>query len=257
MSKNFEVLLRADRGTDLFATQGFVETMPKEAIDTEIVETAAPQIRTHLHIDNAVHKEETRLIERVFLVHGQQSPAVVVFSGVESTKGTSGICARAGQNLAGQTSSRVCLIDGDPDGALHDYFGAARRTGMMESISDGSPIQSLAQKLGGSDLFLIFAGRGSTAGPTWNAERWFLRLQELRREFRYVLILAPPVAHSSDALLLGQGTDGLILVLESQITHRERARSIKESLAAANMKLLGAVLNNRTFPIPESIYRKL
>ena len=58
-------------------------------------------------------------------------------------------------------------------------------------------------------------------------------------------------------MLLGQIADGVILVLESMVTRRETARTIKENLAAANVKILGAILNNHTFSIPESLYRRL
>jgi Mrp family chromosome partitioning ATPase len=72
-----------------------------------------------------------------------------------------------------------------------------------------------------------------------------------------VLILAPPAAQYGDAALLGQETDGVILILESNQTRRETARIATQNLTAAKVQVLGAVLNNRTFPIPESIYRKL
>jgi len=58
-------------------------------------------------------------------------------------------------------------------------------------------------------------------------------------------------------MLLGQIADGVILILESMVTRRETARTAKENLAAANVKILGAVLNNHTFSIPETLYRRL
>jgi Mrp family chromosome partitioning ATPase len=58
-------------------------------------------------------------------------------------------------------------------------------------------------------------------------------------------------------LLLGQIADGVILILESMVTRREAARTAKEDLAAANVKILGAVLNNHTFSIPENLYKRL
>ncbi len=80
---------------------------------------------------------------------------------------------------------------------------------------------------------------------------------ELRSEFDYVLIDAPPVNLYADAIILGGLADGAILVLESDVTRREAARKAKETLEGAEVRLLGAILNKRTFPIPESIYRKL
>jgi Mrp family chromosome partitioning ATPase len=43
--------------------------------------------------------------------------------------------------------------------------------------------------------------------------------------------------------------------LEANSTRREAADKVAESLRAAQVTILGAVLNKRTFPIPESLYR--
>jgi protein-tyrosine kinase len=48
-----------------------------------------------------------------------------------------------------------------------------------------------------------------------------------------------------------------VLVLEANSTRRVAARKAKQALEAANVRVLGTVLNNRTFPIPEKIYRLL
>jgi Mrp family chromosome partitioning ATPase len=45
--------------------------------------------------------------------------------------------------------------------------------------------------------------------------------------------------------------------VQANSTRRETARKAKESLESAKVKLLGAVLNKRTFPIPEALYRKI
>jgi Mrp family chromosome partitioning ATPase len=67
----------------------------------------------------------------------------------------------------------------------------------------------------------------------------------------------PPMSSYSDAALLGQLTDGVILVIDSASTRREPARIAKENLEAAKIPVLGAVLNRRTYPIPEALYRRL
>jgi Mrp family chromosome partitioning ATPase len=72
-----------------------------------------------------------------------------------------------------------------------------------------------------------------------------------------VLIDAPPLTRYSDAIALGQLTDGFVLVLEANSTRREAALKVSENLRAAHIQVLGAVLNKRTFPIPESLYNKL
>ena len=51
--------------------------------------------------------------------------------------------------------------------------------------------------------------------------------------------------------------DGIILVVGSNLTRRESARIAKESFEAAGIPIIGAVLNKRTYPIPEALYRIL
>jgi Mrp family chromosome partitioning ATPase len=83
------------------------------------------------------------------------------------------------------------------------------------------------------------------------------RFAELRKEFDYVLVDAPPMSRYADAITLGQVTDGFVLVLEANATRREVALMAAENLRAAHIRILGAVLNKRTFPIPNALYKKL
>ncbi len=83
------------------------------------------------------------------------------------------------------------------------------------------------------------------------------RIKELRQEFDYVLVDAASLDLYTDGIVLAGASDGLILVLGANSSRREAARNVVEELKAANVPLLGAVLNKRAFPIPEFIYRKL
>jgi Mrp family chromosome partitioning ATPase len=83
------------------------------------------------------------------------------------------------------------------------------------------------------------------------------RITELRSEFDYLLIDAPPLNAYADGMILGRLADGVVLVLEANATRREAALRVTESLRTTRIPVLGAVLNNRTFPIPEALYRRL
>jgi Mrp family chromosome partitioning ATPase len=75
--------------------------------------------------------------------------------------------------------------------------------------------------------------------------------------FDYLLVNAPGIGVSRDAALVGEVVGAAILVVEANATRRQTARRAKESLEAAGVRLLGTVLRNRSFPIPESIYKRL
>jgi len=246
VSHSFEVMLRAQRETDLF---------DHAVVGSEIVETKPRRTRRQIHIDQSVHYAEMELIKRVFLFPGQHAPRVVAFCGIEEQGGTAGICARAGQNLAEETGVPVCLVDaGLP--SLQDYLGVENALTMTADIPQPASIQELAQKLDAENLFFVSLGQiFEGVGPAWKSDAWPSRLNELRRAFTYVLLAAPPVSSNPNTVLLGKGTDGVILVLESELTRRERARAIKQSFEEANVQLLGAVLNNHVHAIPDKLYK--
>ena len=56
---------------------------------------------------------------------------------------------------------------------------------------------------------------------------------------------------------IGRMADGMVLVIAADASKRDIAVNTKMLLDAANIPILGAVLNRRTFPIPDKIYRYL
>jgi Mrp family chromosome partitioning ATPase len=83
------------------------------------------------------------------------------------------------------------------------------------------------------------------------------RIAELRTEFNYVLMDVASFNVSNHAVVFGGLSDGVVLVLKANSTRRDVTREVMQQLEASKVRLLGAVLNQRTFPIPERIYNKL
>ena len=79
---------------------------------------------------------------------------------------------------------------------------------------------------------------------------------DLVREFDYLLIDSPALSVCNDAVVLGGASDGVVMGLKANSSRRESAKRALDELQAAKVRVLGAVLNQRTFPIPESIYHK-
>jgi polysaccharide biosynthesis transport protein len=203
--------------------------------------------------------EEVKLVQRIFLLSQPSTFRTVVFCGVEQEDGASLICAHVGTILAGQRNKSVCIVDADARTCgLHEYFGVSNEKGLTEALLHFDPIQNYVQKLAIANLWLmpcrpVSAGTLTSLAP----DRLRQRLVELRDEFEYVLIHAPAASMSDDAVQLGQLADGVVLVVRANATHRETARKAKENLQSGNVTLLGAVLNNRRFPIPEALYHRL
>jgi Mrp family chromosome partitioning ATPase len=71
------------------------------------------------------------------------------------------------------------------------------------------------------------------------------------------VVEGPVASNSSEAALMAQLADGIILVLEARSSRKATLRKIKEVLEATPCRILGTVLSERAFPMPERIYRRL
>jgi capsular exopolysaccharide synthesis family protein len=198
-----------------------------------------------------------KFVQRLFLLPGSEAPRVVVFCGVEAGDGSSWTCLRAGETLASQVKASVCLVDANlRTPFLHEYFRTDSLRGFTEAILEPGPIRGFARQVNGSNLWLVPCG-SKTADPhaLLASEQLRSRMAELKTEFDYVLVDGPPVNLYADTSLLGKLADGVVLVVQANSTRREAAKKAKESLESASVRVFGAVLNKRVFPIPEFLYR--
>lgn len=246
MSRNFELFVRANKEEELLAT-------------VEVSRMPANGSPPRPSLDALAQEELVKLVQRVFLSPNVEARGPVVFSGVDHGGGCSWVCGRASEALAAHASGLVCVVDANlrmP--SLHRYFAAENHRGLTDAVRQSGSIRDFAQRLPWDNLWLIPCGSlGSDPYALLNSERLRSRLAGLRAEFDHILIDAPPVGLYTDAIVLGRIVSGVIMVLDSNSTRREVARKAKESLEAANVKVLGAVLNRRTFPIPEAVYKRL
>jgi Mrp family chromosome partitioning ATPase len=221
----------------------------------------APETRARSRkLQDVIDDEITKLVQRLFIYPGAaQAPGAVTFAGVGKSAGCSWVCARTSEVLANQIAGTVCVVDANLRApSLHDHFRFENKVGFADAITGTKPMRDYARRASGSRLWLITAGAvGKEPNGALNPARLRARMTELRDEFDYVLLDTPGVLLYGDAVLLGQMTDGMILVVGSNETRRESARLAKDSIENAQVPLLGAVLNRRKFPIPEMIYRKL
>jgi protein-tyrosine kinase len=209
-------------------------------------------------LDTIAREEEIKLVQSVFPETNQDAPRMALFAGLENESGCAWICARTAEILAARAEGSVCVVDANfqsPD--LHRCFNLENGTGLAEATLEPGPIQNFVQRIAGSHLWLMPGGKAvAKVGFPASAESLRGRISQLRETFRYVVIRSGPFRLDTNSMLLSRWTDGVVLVLEANSTRRESARRMKDSLASANVPVLGVVLNNRRYPIPGTLYRR-
>lgn len=221
---------------------------------------SSPVVRERSGLEKRWADEEAlRIVQQIFQPQTLEPPRVVVFAGVDHGNGCSQICASVAESLAKHDSSRVCLVEANfRSPTLPAMFGTTNHHGLTNSLLEQGPINSFAKPIADHNLWLLSSGSLATDSPNLlTSEHLRSRMKELRDAFDFVIVDAPPLAPYSDAVVLGHLSDGLVLVIEADSTRREAASEATETLRSAKVPILAAVLNKRTFPIPERIYNRL
>jgi hypothetical protein len=220
-----------------------------ELIESRTQEAELPQVgvvrETNDWNPEDFAREQIRgMVQRVFFTGGSQPVRQVVFSAVGSDTDVANICDHVGQALALETRAHVAIV------------GREHRAGEIVPGRNGA-IKSWSTQAGVNLWRVPGFSRSECGGESGTGLYWLSRLADLRNEFEYAVIHGPAAGMSSEAALLGQLTDGIILVLEAHSTRRATARKIKETLEGAQSRILGTVLSERRFPVPERIYHRL
>jgi Mrp family chromosome partitioning ATPase len=200
-----------------------------------------------------------RLVQQIFFQQTQGQPRVVVFAGIDHGNGCSQIAASVAEALAANAPGAVCLVEANfRTPALPAMLGTTNYHGLTDALVEEVSIRSFVMPICDGKLWLLPSGPVATDSPSLLAStRLSARFAELRKEFGFVIVDAPPMTRYADAIALGLLADGVVLVLEAENTRRETALTAVENLRSSKIQVLGAVLNKRVFPIPEKIYNRL
>jgi len=84
-----------------------------------------------------------------------------------------------------------------------------------------------------------------------------VRLARLIGSFDYVLFDLEPVGDDVLSNAVIRLVDGVILIIDAAVTRPSIAQPVVGVLRSAGVTILGAVLTNRRYPVPGSIYQRL
>jgi Mrp family chromosome partitioning ATPase len=182
-----------------------------------------------------------------------------MFVAIDSPHGCSSLCVDIARLLAENVSGSVCLVESNfRTPTLPKLLNVDNHYGLADALRQEGAIKNFAKEIGPANCWFLSAGLlQQDSLNLLNGERMKERVIELRQVFDYLVIDAPPLNAYADAIALGRLVDGVVVVLEANETRREAALRVTESLRASKIPVLGAVLNNRTFPIPSALYKRL
>ncbi|WAA09710.1 CpsD/CapB family tyrosine-protein kinase [Fervidibacillus albus] len=146
-----------------------------------------------------------------------------------------------------QQGKKVLLVDADMRRpTIHYFYQLPNTIGLTNVLTKQVDLQDAVRETGIADLEVL------TSGPIPPNPAELLAsvsMEDLLKEaynfYDLILFDTPPVLAVTDAQVMANLTDGVIMVVSSGKTDREAAVKAKELLSSTKGKLLGVILNNK------------
>lgn len=147
--------------------------------------------------------------------------------------------------LLAVSGESVVVIDCDLRRAnLHNRLGVAREPGLTDFFVKQTELRYLLQPTKTKNLSILTAGPLPPNPPAILArENVADFLDQLRGQFRWVIVDSPPLASVTDALLLARHADMTVLVIQHDKVNKKVVKRSLLALRKATDSVLGAVLN--------------
>lgn len=188
------------------------------------------------------YEEAVKAMRTEFLYHSEKNNAKTV---VLTCPGADEDLSNAGLYLAeslAKLEKKVLVIDCDLRNGCPSAFTAGKETGLTNVLEEGKTLEQVKETVNG--LGYICAGKPAADAPTaLGSEAMKSFIRSAADNCDYVLLAVPMAALYTDASVLANLADGVVLVVRSRFTKIPAARLAKRNLEAVGGKLLGAVVS--------------
>lgn len=167
---------------------------------------------------------------------------VITSSGPSEGKTTTSL------NLAitlAQNGHKTLLLDCDMrKPSVHKKLKISNMTGLSDILVEETLLNKAINKGPVENLDVVTAGtRPPNPAELLSSQRMMKFLEEVEKEYEYIIIDTPPVLMVTDAQVLSKYADGTLLVVASGEAEKDAVKRAKELLDKVNANIVGVVLN--------------
>ena len=152
---------------------------------------------------------------------------------------------------------KTLIIDCNLRNPVYDRLLGIKSTPGLANLIEGGNSLSLTQKID-TDLDVISSGI-STMNPLTLMDKFNINetLKDIKDDFEIVLLDCTNIKNFNDIVMLAPHADGVIIVVNEGLDRKQVVKSSISPLRLNKANIIGGVLNNRTFKIPEVIYKRI
>jgi capsular exopolysaccharide synthesis family protein len=185
-------------------------------------------LRTNIQLTNLDHPPKSLVITSAAPLEGKSTTAL---------------------NLAvalAQKESKVLLIDADlRKPVIHKLLHLDNSTGLADAILNHSRLEAAVKRPNNIDNLWVLTSGSIPSNPSelLGSSRMKALMEQVTKEYDYVIFDTPPLISVSDSAILASQADGVLLVISPGKVKREIVRRTKELLERIGTPVLGCVFN--------------
>jgi len=184
---------------------------------------------------------------RTMILHPESGnpPRSIMVLSSDPQEGKSFVCANLGVSFAQSVEQQALMIDCDlRRPSLQGLFGLNHQKGLTNYLRDGDDISSLIFTTGLPKLSIIPSGLPpDNPSELLSSNKMSAMLEELVNKYddRLILLDTPPFHAASEALVLSQLVDKVVLIVRWGKSGRENVKKMTDIIGRE--KIIGVVFN--------------
>jgi len=154
---------------------------------------------------------------------------------------------------------KVLLIDADMrKGSLAKYLGVEQQAGLSEVLQEKTDPDEALFNIDIDNLTFMSCGTvPDNPAELLSSNKMKRLISVFKTQFDHIIIDTPPIVSVADSGIIGAQADGVIMVIQAGRTQRGVVMRATELLQQTHSKVLGYILTNIEYHLPEYIYRYL
>ena len=144
-----------------------------------------------------------------------------------------------------QNQKRVLLVDADMrKPRLHEVFKTKKKKGLSEFLCGQTQFEDVLEKTDIEGISFVNSGaHPPNPSELLSSHKMTDFITAAKKNFDLVIFDTPPIAVVTDAVILSQAIDGVIMTIESGKTSKRLLQRIYRILSEAKSRVIGTILN--------------
>ena len=216
----------------------------------------AVELVTQVRPQSQMAESYRALRTSLLLSHLGAPPKVIMVTSALPQEGKTTTSINCAVVLA-QKGVRVLLIDADlRRPSIHKTLGMGPRSGLSNVLTGSSNLEQVITRPPILPNLHVLPAGTPPPNPAELLASANMRdvLDQLREQYDHIVVDTPPSLSVTDAVVLSQRADAVVLVIRSGQTTKQALRRARDILARVNAKVVGVLLNAVDLSSPDYYY---